>query len=92
MSTVNQKKAEQSMLTEEQKRRYEETLELAREELDQLDRELAAEVARAKEKLHELQEAKKAVKLIYDGACARLGAKSEIKMQSFDVAELERHG
>ena len=91
MSTVNQKKAEQSMLTEEQKRRYEETLELAREELEQLDRELAAEVARAKEKLHELQEAKKAVKLIYDGACARLGAKSDLKIQSLEVAELDRH-
>jgi hypothetical protein len=79
------------MLNDDQKRRYEETLELARQELDQLDRELAAEIARAKERLQELQEAKKAVKLIYDGACARLGEKSDLKMRNFDLADLERH-
>ena len=79
------------MLTEEQKRRYEETLDLAKQELELLDRELAVEIERAKQRLQDLQEAKKAVKLIYDGACARLGNKNELKMQNFDLAELEKH-
>jgi hypothetical protein len=81
----------ESMLTEKQKRRYEEVLILAREESEQLDRELAAEIARAKEKLRELQEAKKAVQLIYEGACARLGEKGDLKLPSFEVLELETH-
>jgi DNA-binding protein H-NS len=80
-----------SMLTEIQKRRYEETLDLAKQELELLDSELAAEIARAKQKLQDLQEAKKAVKLIYDGACARLGNKNDLTLQSFDLSELEKH-
>jgi ribosome-binding protein aMBF1 (putative translation factor) len=84
-------KTEELMLTNEQRRKYEDIIDLAREELDQLDKELAAEVARAKERLHELQEAKRAVKLIYDGACSRLGAKGELTLQSADLAELDKH-
>ena len=90
METDRRKKSDHFMLTDEQKRRYEETLSLAREELEHLDRELAAEVERAKERLHELQEAKKAVKLIYDGACSRLGIRSDLKTQNIDLAETDR--
>jgi len=90
METDRRKKTEHFMLTEEQKRRYEETLSLAREELEHLDKELAAEVERARERLRELQEAKKAVKLIYDGACTRLGIRGEIKTQNLDLAEIDR--
>ena len=79
------------MLTEQQKSKYEQVLIMAREESEQLDRELAAEIARAKEKLRELQEAKKAVQLIYEGACARLGEKSDLKMPSFEMLEFETH-
>ena len=79
------------MLTDEQKRRYEETLVLAQEELDQLDKELAAEITRSKERIRELQEAKRAVKQIYDGACARLGLKSDIEIKTIEVAEIEKH-
>ena len=79
------------MLTEEQKKRYEETLGMAREELEHLDKELVAEVARAKQRLHDLQEAKKAVRLIYDGACARLGVPTDLKSQSVDVGDIDKH-
>ncbi len=81
---------ERIMLTDEQRKRYEETLGLAREELDQLDKELVAEVARAKERLHALQEAKKAVRQIYDGACARLGVPSDLKTQNIDLLDLDK--
>ena len=79
------------MLTEEQKRRYEETLGLAREELEHLDRELVAEVTRAKQRLHDLQEAKKAVRQIYDGACARLGVPSDLRTQNIDLTDIDKH-
>ncbi len=78
------------MLTEEQKRRYEETLVMAQEELDQLDKELAAEIARSKERIREIQEAKRAVKQIYDGACARLGLK-ELEDKPVEVGESGEH-
>ncbi|MGA2260782.1 MAG: hypothetical protein ABSH28_05030 [Acidobacteriota bacterium] len=80
------------MLTEERKRRYEEVLALAQEELDQLDKELAAEIARSKERIRDLQEAKRSVKQIYDGAAARLGIKNDFEMRAIEVVEIEKHG
>jgi len=41
-----------------------------------------------KEKLVELQQAKKAVKQIYDGACARMGVRSVIEMKDLNLTEL----
>lgn len=62
--------------------------QMAKDELDQLDREINAELARVKERLLELQQAKKAVKQIYDGACARMGIKSVIEMKDFSLRDL----
>ncbi len=76
------------MLTELQKQKYEMARQMAKDELDQLDREINSELARVKEKLLELQQAKKAVKLIYDGSCARMGIKSVIEMKDFNLTEL----
>lgn len=76
------------MLTEQQKQKFETARQMAKEELDQLDKEMSAELARAKERLLELQQAKKAVKQIYDGACNRLGVKSAIEMKDFNLADL----
>ena len=76
------------MLTEQQKQKYDVTRQMAKEELEQLDKEINAELARAKERLLELQQAKKAVKQIYDGACARLGIRSVIEMKDFSLADL----
>jgi signal-transduction protein with cAMP-binding, CBS, and nucleotidyltransferase domain len=76
------------MLTEQQKQKYETARQMAKEELEQLDKEMGVELARAKERLLELQQAKKAVKQIYDGACNRLGVKSAIEMKDFNLADL----
>ncbi len=76
------------MLTEQQKQKYDLTRQMAREELDQLDKDISAELARAKERLLELQQAKKAVKQIYDGACTRMGVKSVIEMKDFNLTDL----
>ena len=79
------------MLTEEQRRKYEQTREMAVAELEQIDREIEAELAKVKQKLVELQEDKKAVKQIYDGACARLGIKSAVEITDVNFGDLARH-
>jgi len=76
------------MLTEQQKHKFEVTRQMAKEELEQLDREISAELAKVKDKLVELQQAKKAVKQIYDGACARMGIKSVLEVTDLNLADL----
>jgi len=76
------------MLTEQQKQKYELTRQMAKEELEQLDREISAELAKVKDKLLELQQAKKAVKQIYDGACARMGIKSVLEVTEVNLTDL----
>ena len=76
------------MLTEQQKQKFETARQMAKDEMDQLDKDMSAELVRAKEKLLELQQAKKAVKLIYDGACTRLGVKPSAEMKDFNLADL----
>jgi hypothetical protein len=78
------------VLSEEQKIRYEQTRQMAKSELDQIDKEIETELTKVKEKLLELQQAKKAIKQIYDGACARLGIKSSVEMKDINLAELNR--
>ena len=47
------------------------------------------EVAKAEEAVQTSADtAKKAVKQIYDGACARMGVKSVIEMKDFNLTEL----
>ncbi len=69
------------VMSDEIKGKYEEALELTYQEFRRLDLELAAEVERAKNKLNELQEAKKAVALVYEGVSTRLGLKSGDRMR-----------
>jgi hypothetical protein len=80
------------MLSEQQKQKYELTRQMAKEELELLDKEMNAELARAKERLLELQQAKKAVKQIYDGACTRMGIKSVLEMRDFNLSDLVKQG
>jgi ribosomal protein L11 len=76
------------MLTEEQKQKFEQTRQMAKEELETLDREISAELAKVKDRLLELQQAKKAVKQIYDGACARMGVKSVLEVSDLNLTDL----
>jgi hypothetical protein len=75
------------MLTEQQKQKFEMARQLAKDELEQLDKEINAELSRVKERLLELQQAKRAVKQIYDGACARMGVKSVIEMKDVNLTD-----
>jgi hypothetical protein len=76
------------MLTEQQKQKFETMRQMAKEELEQLDKEISAELAKVKDRLLELQQAKKAVKQIYDGACARMGVKSVLEVTDLNLTDL----
>jgi hypothetical protein len=78
------------VLTEDQKLNYENTRQMAKSELEQIERDIENELARVKEKLLELQQAKKAVKQIYDGCCIRLGLRSTLEMKEINFSEIGR--
>ena len=61
---------------------------MAKSELEQIERDIEAELARVKEKLLELQQAKKAVKQIYDGCCTRLEIRNTIEMKEINFSEI----
>ena len=54
----------------------------------ELDKEISAELAKVKDRLLELQSAKKAVKQIYDGACSRMGVKSQMEVTDLNLTDL----
>ena len=72
-------------MTNDQKTRYEMMQKVARDELDQLDKQLSEEVIRAKQRIEELQKSKKIVKQIYDNACTLLGIQSVIEIKEYDL-------
>jgi len=76
------------MLNESQKQKLEDTRKMAKEELEQLDKEIANELAKVKERLIELQQAKKAMKQIYDGACSRMGVQSTLEVTDLNLTDL----
>jgi len=72
-------------MTNDQKTRYETMQKVARDELDQLDKQLSEEVIRAQQRIEELQKSKKIVKQIYDNACTLLGIQSVIEIKEYDL-------
>ena len=78
------------MLTIEQKTDYENMRKTALAELEALEREIATELTRIKKRLLDLQEDKKAVKQILDGASARLGLGSSTPFKEISLADLSR--
>jgi len=66
-------------LTEDQRKFYENTLSVTRQEIEELDNQIEAELAKVKDRLAELQAAKKAARQMYDAACLRLGIPNELE-------------
>lgn len=79
-----------SVLTAEQKASYEQIRTTAVAELHALDQAIAAELTRVKKRLLELQEDRKAVKQILDGASARLGVASSPAVAEINLSDLSR--
>lgn len=68
-------------LSETQRKLYENTLVMARQEIGDLDHMIEEELAKVKDKLAELQNAKKAARAMYDAACLRLGVTNEMEQE-----------
>ena len=78
------------MLTADKKAHYENVRRIAQEEMDACDREIATELGRIKKRLLELQEEKKAVKQIFDGASTRLGLEVSPPLRDINLSDLKK--
>ena len=65
-------------LTSDNQEFYEKTLAVTKKEISQLDGEIEAELAKVKDRLAELQTAKKATLQMYGATCARLGIPNDL--------------
>ena len=65
-------------LSDEHRKFYEQSLEVTKDEVEELDQQIAAELAKVKDRLTELQKAKKATLQMYAAACARLGLPNDL--------------
>lgn len=73
-------------LSDRQRKFYENTLEVTKQEIDELDLEIEEELAKVKDRLAELQNAKKAARQMYDAACLRLGVANDLDSAEDDEA------
>ena len=66
-------------LSEQQQKYYENTLTMAKQDISELDVQIEMELAKVKDRLAELQNAKKAARQMYDAACLRLGIPNDLE-------------
>ncbi|MEL7060166.1 MAG: hypothetical protein AAGN46_09100 [Acidobacteriota bacterium] len=71
-------------MNEQQRKFYENTLNVTRQEITDLDRQIEEELAKVKDRLAELQNGKKAARAMYDAACMRLGVPNELEDEDDD--------
>jgi hypothetical protein len=64
-------------LNKEQEDLYKKTMEEVKHQLDAIDSQVEKELLKVRERLAELQESKKSLKMIYDGAAKLLGLEIE---------------
>ena len=75
-------------LNDQQRKFYENTLTVTKQEISDLDRQIEDELAKVKEKLAQLQNAKKAARQMYDAACLRLGIPNDLEAEEEGGAEI----
>jgi conjugal transfer/entry exclusion protein len=68
-------------LSKEQAQFYQQTLEMTRKQIVDLNGQIEEELAKVKERLAELQNGKNAAKQIYDGACRILGVENDLEKE-----------
>jgi hypothetical protein len=67
------------MLSPDQRKFYEHTLEMTRKEIGEVEGLIQEELAKVKDRLAELQNAQKAARQMYDAACMRLGIPNDLE-------------
>lgn len=75
-------------LNDQQRQFYENTLSVTKSEIDDLDRQIEEELAKVKDRLAELQNAKKASLQMYDAACQRLGIPNDLDTDDQEGSEV----
>ena len=73
-------------LSKEQAQFYQQTMDMTRRQISDLNGQIEEELAKVKERLADLQNAKNAAKQIYDGACKMLGVENDLDKEDV-VAE-----
>jgi hypothetical protein len=66
------------VLTDQQRKFYETTLEITRAEISELKDQIEEELSKVKDRIAELQTAINASKQMYSAACARLGIPNDL--------------
>jgi hypothetical protein len=74
-------------LSKDQAQFYQQTLEMTRKQIGDLNGQIEDELAKVKERLAELQNAKNAAKQIYDGACKILGIENDLEKEDEAAGE-----
>jgi hypothetical protein len=77
-----------STLSDQQRKFYENTLQVTKQEIADLDRQIEEELAKVKERLAQLQNAKKAARQMYDAACLRLDIPNDLAEEEGGEAEM----
>ena len=75
------------VLTDAMRQHYEQTLNITKQEILDLDRQIEEELAKVKDRLAELQGAKKSARMIYDATCQRLGVPNELEAEEEDLED-----
>ena len=68
-------------LSKDQAQFYQQTLEMTRKQISDLNTQIEEELSKVKVRLAELQHAKDAAKQIYDGACKILGVENDLEKE-----------
>jgi hypothetical protein len=74
-------------LSKEQAQFYQQTLDMTRKQIGDLNTQIEEELAKVKERLAELQNAKNAAKQIYDGSCKILGIENDLEKEEEAAGE-----
>ncbi len=69
------------VLNEQQRKFYEETRKVTKQEIGDLENQIQEELQRVKQRIAELQAAQKAARQMYDAACQRLGIPNDMEEQ-----------
>ena len=72
-------------LSSDQQQFYRQTMEITKRQIVDLNAQIEEELAKVKERLAELQNAKNAAKQIYDGACKILGVENDLEKDEESV-------
>jgi len=68
-----------AVLTDQQRKFYETTLQVTREEIGDLKEQIEQELSKVKDRIAELQNAINASKQMYAAACSRLGVANDLE-------------